>query len=95
MAAEEFAALQQQRQAQRQGAADCRHVPLMVVCDAAEVPDIRKDLRLRRATAGDSDCAHPGAGALPGTGRRAGTCDPQVLRLPRALCCGAWMDVLH
>jgi hypothetical protein len=75
MAAEEFAALQRQRQAQRQGTADCRHVPLMVVCNAAEVPEIREDLTLRRATDGDSDCALRGASTLPGTGRRAGKRD--------------------
>ena len=48
MAAEEFAALKQQREAQRQGTADCRHAALMAVGDAAAVQDIREDLKLRR-----------------------------------------------
>ena len=48
MAAEEFAALKQQREAQRQGSSNSRHIALMVVCDSSAVPDIREDLKLRR-----------------------------------------------
>ncbi len=51
MAREEYAALRQQREAQRQVDADCRHVALMAVCEAAALPDIREDLRLRRQPA--------------------------------------------
>ena len=72
MAAEEFAALRQQREAQRQGTADCRHAPLLVVCAAAEVPDIRGDLILRRQAAFDSDSASRCADAQPSTGSEAG-----------------------